>query len=87
MLLADEHLIGAQHHHRVLFQGGALDDAQRAFLDQRHRLAGADVHRQADDRIALRLAVHFGQHRVGLALGEEPRILDRRTDARASPPP
>ena len=38
----------------------------------------ADIHRHPHDRIVLRLAVHFGQHRVGLAIGEEAAALDRR---------
>ena len=40
--------------------------------------AGADVHRQPDDRIVLGLPVHLGQHGVGLGLGEEAAALDRR---------
>ena len=39
--------------------------------------AGADVHRQPHDRVILRLPVHFGEHRVGLGLGEEAATLDR----------
>ena len=38
----------------------------------------AHVHRHPHDRIVLRLAVHLGQHRVGLGRREEARALDRR---------
>ena len=40
--------------------------------------AGADVHRQPDDRIVRGLPVHLGEHRVGLGLGEKAAALDRR---------
>ena len=38
----------------------------------------AHIHRHPHDRIVLGLAMHFGQHHVGLGLGEEAAALDRR---------
>ena len=73
---ADQHLIGVEHALRVEIV--ALDDFGFAVAAGLEIFAGADLHRQADDRIVLRLAVHLGEHHVGLGLGEEAAALDRR---------
>ena len=73
---ADQDLIGLEHALRIeIALGDHLRVAVAAGLEI---VAGADVHRQADNRIALGLPVHLGQHRVRLGLGEEAAALDRR---------
>ena len=65
----DQHLVGFQHALRI--EVGLAHHLGLAVAAGLEILAGANVHRQPDDRVALRLAVHFGQHDVGLGLGEE----------------
>ena len=73
---ADQHLIGAGHQFGV--NSVARNHPQRAVIAKTQPFAGPHLHRQFDDRIARRLPMHFGQHDVGLLLGEIAAALDRR---------
>ena len=72
----DQHLIGL--HHPVRIELVARHHFALAIAADIEFSALADIHRHPHDRIVLGLAMHFRQHRVGLALGEKPAALDRR---------
>src|SRR6202041_3090520 len=71
----DQHLIGA--HHPVRIELGARHHLAFAVAADVEVAALAHVHRHPHDRIVLRLAMHFGPHRVGLAIGEKTPALAR----------
>ena len=73
---ADQHLVGLDHPLRI--ERVAPDHLGLPELAEGELLAGSDIHRQPDDRIVLRLPVHFGQHGVGGSFGEEAAAGDRR---------
>ena len=72
----DQHLVGLQHALRI--EIGLGDHFGFAVAAGLEIFAGADVHRQADDRVVVGLPVHLGEHHVGLGLGEKAAALDRR---------
>ena len=76
VVAADQHLVGA--HHALRIELAARHHLALAMAADFEFAALADVHRHPHDRIVLRLAMHLGQHRVGLAVGEEAAALDRR---------
>ena len=89
LLLPDPHVVGAagvvapdQHlvglHHPLRIELLARDHLALAVAADLERAALANVHRHPHDRIVLRLAVHFGEHRVRLGVGEEAAAGNRR---------
>ena len=73
---ADQDLVGLERALRVELV--ATHHAGEAVFAERQAFAVAHLHREPDDRVVLRLAVHLGQHRVRLDLGEEAAALHRR---------
>ena len=73
---ADQNLVGVEH--ALWIEIGLAHDFALAIAAGLEIVAGADVHRQPNDRIARGLPMHLGQHRVRLGLGEKAAALDRR---------
>ena len=76
VVAADQHLVGAHDALRIEFV--ARHHFAFAVAADFELAALADIHRHPHDRVVLGLAMHFGQHRVGLGVGEEAAALDRR---------
>ena len=76
VVATDQHLVGA--HHAIRIEFAARNHLALAMAADFEFAAFADIHRHPHDRVVLGLAMHLGQHRVGLAIGEEAAALDRR---------
>ena len=72
----DQDLVGLERALRI--EVVLPHDARYSVLAGHEPLAVAHLHREPHDRIVLRLAVHLGQHRVRLDVGEEAAALHRR---------
>ena len=71
-----QHLIGRDYVLAIKLIAG--DDLRVAIGARLQAVAGANVHRQADDRIVPSLAMHFRQHGVGFCLREKTGAGDWR---------